>query len=209
MPIPFRAASFAWRNPAECKSKVTTSRSCPTARSFLPGAALQELRPGTRRSNFCLSLAALGPLCGCVTLICLLRALMGTIGNGRLACRSSRPWPKGAIQAGFASAVRDDRGVRSRRGGIMRPASLLRSAQQDRRRHHRELGRDPSSVVLQYSTRQSDRCEVRGGEPSVRRLGPAFSGALPVGSAPAPDELGFVGVLGPEEPSSPSASEAC
>src|SRR5215475_14058155 len=119
MPIPFRVASFAWRNPAECKSKVTTLRSCPTARSFLPGAALQALRPGTRWSNFCLNLAALGPLCGCVTIICLLRALMRTIGNGLLAaCRSSRPLPKGAIQADFASAVRDDSGVRSRRGGI-------------------------------------------------------------------------------------------
>src|SRR5215471_19373450 len=59
---------------------------------------------------------------------------MRTIGNGLLAaCRSSRPLLKGAIQAGFASAVRDDSGVRSRRGGIMRPASLLRSAPSSRR----------------------------------------------------------------------------
>ena len=68
------------------------------------------MRRSNRRSNFCLSLAALGPWCGCVTIICLLRALRRTIGNGRLAaCRSSGPLPKGAIQAGFASAVRDDR----------------------------------------------------------------------------------------------------
>src|SRR5215467_1782086 len=104
------------------------SRSCPAAKWFLHGVASPALRQGSRRSNFCLSLAALGPLCDCVTIICLLRALMRTIGNGRLAaCRSSRPLPKGAIQAGFASAVRDDRGVRSRRGGILQPASLLRS----------------------------------------------------------------------------------
>jgi hypothetical protein len=76
------------------------------------------------------------------TIICRLRALMRTIGNGRLAaCRSSRLLLKGAIQAGFASAVRDDRGVRSRRGGIMRPASLLRS---------------PPSAV-----RSGDRCAKR------------------------------------------------
>jgi uncharacterized protein YndB with AHSA1/START domain len=54
----------------------------------------------------------------------------------------ARPLPKGAIQAGFASAARDDRGVRSRRGGIMRPAtagavSLLCT---------RAIGTEPASV---------------------------------------------------------------
>jgi len=83
-------------------------------------------RRGNRRSNFCLSLAAPGPLCGCVTIICLLRALMRTIGNGRFAaCRSSRPLRKGATQAGFASAVRGDRGVRSRRGDNLAVAVCL------------------------------------------------------------------------------------
>src|SRR5580692_6274869 len=100
----FRVASFAWRNPAECKSKVTTSRLCPAAKSFLPGVASAASRRGNRRSNFCSSLAALGPLCGCVTIICLRQALTRTIGNGRsAACRSSRLSLKGAIRAGFAS----------------------------------------------------------------------------------------------------------
>jgi len=103
---------------------------CPIAKSFLPGVASAASRRGNRRSNFCLSLAALGPLCGCVTIICLLRALMRTIGNGRLsACRCLRPLPKGAIQAGVASAVRDDSGVRSQRAASCR-ARHYRSGRQ-------------------------------------------------------------------------------
>src|SRR6516225_5782564 len=107
-PVP--AGVFRLGESGGMQIKVTTSRFCPAAKSFLPGVASSASRRGNRRSNFCLSVAALGPLCDCVTIICLLRALMRTIGNGRLAaCRSSRPLPKGAIQAGFASAVRDDR----------------------------------------------------------------------------------------------------
>ena len=179
MPIPFRVASFAWRSPAECKSKVTTSRLCPVAKSFLPGVASSASRRGNRRSNFCLSLAALGPLCGCVTIICLLRALMRTIGNGRLAaCRSSRPLPKGAIQAGFASAVSDDRGVRSRRGGIMWPASLLRSAPSST--SHLSLVRARSRGWARASAappRASTPCGARSPRPGRDRSCPAQNNA--------------------------------
>src|SRR5262249_43410482 len=70
------------------------------------------VEPGQSTVEFCLSSATTGPWCGCVTIICRRRALTRTIRNGRMAaCPSSRLSPKGVIQAGFASAVRDGRSV--------------------------------------------------------------------------------------------------
>ena len=88
----------------------------PYSKVVFTWGGIAGVAPGNRGSNFCASRATTGLWCGCVTIICRRRALTRTIGNGRLvACRSSRPSPKGAIPAGFASAVSDDRRVVAQR----------------------------------------------------------------------------------------------